>query len=160
MTDKPQNVHIALPSDEEGLFPILMMAHEESAVMPLSEARVHEIITTSTRRKGGVIGLIRGGERIEGVLCLRLARMPYSDEWHLEDIANYVHPLHRKSNHAKNLIQFGHWMAEQMGFPLLIGILSAKRLESKRKFYQRYAGKEVGSVYIHNPIHGAFMELA
>jgi len=159
MTDKPVRVNVAMPSDEEDLFPLLMMAHKENAAMPLSENRVREIITTATRRKGGVIGIIRGPEKIEGCLSLKLARFPYTDEWHLEDICNYVHPDHRKSNHAKDLIQFGHWISEQMGFPLFIGILTGKRLEAKRKFYQRYAGKEVGSVFVHNPTYGALAEM-
>lgn len=158
MTDKPVNVRIAIPKDDEALFEILMLAHAENAVMPVDPYRVREIIENATQRKGGVIGVIDGGAKIEGCLSLKLARMPYTNDWHLEDICNYVHPECRKTKHAKDLIQFGKWIAEQMGFPLFIGILTAKRLEAKRRFYQRLV-REVGSVYVHNPIYGALAEM-
>lgn len=157
MTDKPTNVRIAIPNDEEDLFEILMLAHQENAAMPVSKFRVKEIISNATQRKGGVIGVIDGKGRIEGCLSLTLARMPYTEEWHLEDVCNYVRPDCRKTKHAKDLIQFGKWIAEQMGFPLFIGILTAKRLEAKRRFYQRLV-KEVGTIYVHNPIYGALAE--
>lgn len=166
MTDKPTNVRTATPSDEEALLPILLLAHQENAVMPMSNARVQEMIWNATRRGSdkdrctgfGAMGIIDGPNGIEGVLSLQMSRMPYSEEWHLEDICNYVHPDCRKSSHAKNLIQFGKWLAEQMNMPLFIGILTAKRLEAKRKFYQRLV-KEVGSIYVHNPIYGALAEM-
>lgn len=159
MTDKPVNVRIAMPSDEENLFSILMMAHEENAAMPLSEFRVHEMIREATRRQGGVMGVIDGPKGIEGVLSLTLSRFKYTDHWHLEDICNFVHPDCRKSAHAKDLFQFGKWISEEMGFPLLIGILTANRLEAKKRFYQRHA-KEVGAVFLHNPVYGSLMGTA
>lgn len=158
MTPKPENVRIATSKDEDSLYGILLMAHRENAAMPVSEVRVKEIIKHATNKKGGVIGVIDGPKEIEGILSLQLSRMPYTDEWHLEDICNFVHPDYRKSQHAKDLIQFGKWIAEQMGFPLFIGILTAKRLEAKRRFYNRWV-KEVGSVYVHNPVYGALAEM-
>lgn len=166
MTDKPQNVRIAIPSDEDKIFPILMMAHDDNGVMPVSPFRVWEIIRNGTRKDRSadertgynIIGIIDGPKGIEAIAALELVRMPYSEHWHLQDICNYVHPDYRKSKHAEELIEFGKWMAEQMGFPFIFGILTAKRLEAKRKFFQRKA-KEVGSLYIHNPIHGAMAEM-
>lgn len=167
MTTKPTNVRLATPTDEDRLFPILMMAHADNGVMPVSEFRVWEIIRNGTRkdrpkeeRTGyNVIGIIEGKDKIEGVISLELSRMAYSEHWHLQDICNYVHPDFRRSNHANDLLEFAKWMAEQMKFPLIFGILTAKRLEAKRRFYQRHA-KEAGSLYIHNPIYGALAEMA
>lgn len=165
MTDKPVNVRLALPSDEEALLPILMLAAAENAVMPMSQMRVQEMIINATRRGAhplctghGVMGIIDGPKGIEGIISLTLARLPYTEKHHLEDICNYVHPECRKSNHAKDLLQFAKWIAETMKMPLFIGILTAKRLEAKRKFYQRLV-KEVGSIYIHNPVYGALAEM-
>lgn len=158
MTDKPLNVRIAMPKDDDNIFKILMLAYEENGAMPISNYRVWEMIRKATRQKGGVMGIIENSDKVEGILSLRLARFEYTDDWHLEDICNFVHPDHRKSNHAKDLFQFGKYIAEEMKFPLFIGIITGKRLEAKRRFYQRQA-KEVGSVYVHNPMHGLLAEM-
>jgi len=167
MTPKPSSVRVATVTDEDALFPILMMAHKENGTMPVSEFRVWEIIRNATRRNRpkeertgyNVIGVIDGPKEIEAILSLELARMSYSDNWHLQDICNFVHPDHRKSNHAADLLEFGKWISDQMGFPLLIGILTDERLAAKKRFYQRRV-KECGALYLHNPISSAMLATA
>lgn len=159
MTDKPKNVRIATTADEDGLFDLLMLAYKENGTMPVSKFRVHEIIRNGTRpnrpkeeRTGyNVIGVIETEGKLEAVLVLEMARMSYAEEWHLQDICAYTHKDHRRSNHANDLLEFGKWISEQMKLPLIIGILTEKKLEAKKRFYQRHV-KEVGALFMHNPI--------
>ena len=55
----------------------------------------------------------------------------------------------RKSQHAKDLINFSKWVAEQFGMPLLMGILSNDRTEAKIRLYQRHI-HHCGALFIHN----------
>jgi hypothetical protein len=50
---------------------------------------------------------------------------------------NYVRPDSRKSNYAKQMIGFAKKCADETGLILAIGIISEKKLEAKRRLYER-----------------------
>jgi GNAT superfamily N-acetyltransferase len=156
MTEKPASVRIASPEDEAEIWGLMQEAYKEQPIMPLVKERVMEKVMMGTRRKGGVIGVIDGKDGLEGYLIAVLSRWWYTDEWHVEELSNFVHPDHRKSQHAKNLIEFAKWFAEQMNLPLIMGIMSTKRLDAKVRLYKRQV-TQCGAVFLHNTPHAGLL---
>lgn len=152
MTDRPDIVRVAVPADEEEIMRLMHAAFEEQPIFKLNEQKMRDKIKMCVERKGGVIGVIEGLNGLEGYLIAVMGQYWYSDDWHLEELSNFVHPDHRRSTHAKNLIDFAKWFAEQLHMPLILGILSTQRLEAKTRLYKRQATL-CGAVFVHNSGH-------
>ena len=157
MTTKPASVRVATRADEDRIFALMHLAHKENAVACINNQKVWDKIRLATRKKGGVIGIIDGPKGLEGVICMCMAQWWYSDDWHVEELINFVHPDCRRSDHAKDLLSFAKWFTEQMELPLFIGVLSNIRTEAKVRLYGRRLDN-VGAVFCHNMnkeiIHG------
>lgn len=151
-TERPVSVRVAMSQDEDAILKLMKSAFEEQPIFPLDEHKMREKIRICTDRKGGVVGVIDGPNGLEGYLIAVLGQFWYSDAWHLEELSNFVHPDSRRSTHAKDLISFAKWFAEQMNVPVLLGILSTQRLDAKVRLYQRQA-KQVGAIFAHNTGH-------
>lgn len=149
MTEKPEGVRIAIPADERAIFNLLALAHIENGMGGMNDEKVRKYIAFATQRQGGVIALIDGPTGLEGCLFMMLSQRWYSDDWYWEELCNFVHPDYRRSMHAKNLIQFGKWFAEQMHMPLFIGVLTNKRMQAKIRLYRRQI-TQGGAVFFHN----------
>ena len=83
MTTKPENVRIALPSDEDAIFSLMYLAHKENGMGTMNPVKVWEKIRLATRQRGGVIGVIDGKDGLEACIYLILSQWWYSDDWHL-----------------------------------------------------------------------------
>lgn len=148
---------MAKPGDERRVFDLLSQAHAENAVAPISEGRVLDQIEKATHQRGGLIGMIEGPTRLEACLVMALGQFWYSDAFHLEELVNYVHPDHRRSKHAHDLIDFGKWAAETMSLPLFMGVLSGSRTKAKIRLYRRQI-RMGGAMFFHNPTYGTLTE--
>ena len=60
-----------------------------------------------------------------------------------------MHPDHRQSEYANDLMDFGKWCAEQLSLPLHMGIISTHRVKAKVRLYQRKI-PYVGGYFMHN----------
>lgn len=152
MTEKPASVRIATPRDEDGIVHLMQAAWREQPIFPLNENKIREKIRHCTNKRGGAIGVIDGKDGIEAYLIGELSQHWYTDEWHFGELSNFVHPGHRKSSHAKDLIEFAKWFAEQLGMPLILGIMSTQRTAAKIRFYERQV-KPCGALFVHNTGH-------
>jgi len=154
MTQRPANIRLAEPKDEEAILALMNLAFFEQPIFPLDETKMRDKIRVCTERRGGFVALAQGADgAIEGYLIACLAQYWYSDAWHMEELSNFVHPDHRKGkHHARDLLEFAKWFAETMNVPLLIGILSTQRLAAKTRLYQRQATL-AGAVFVHNTGH-------
>lgn len=151
-TQRPTSVRIAEPKDEDALIRLMKEAFLEQPIFPLNEQKMREKIRLGTERKNGVVGVVDGPNGIEGYIIMCMAQYWYSDAWHLEELSNFVHPDHRRSTHAKDLINFAKWFTEQLGLPLLLGIMSTQRLDAKIRLYRRQV-QPAGAVFVHNTGH-------
>lgn len=150
MTDKPSNVRIATPADESAIFKLLTeKLYQENGAFSVSPEKVINAIQHATRGQGGIIGVIDGDNELAGAIGMRLGNFWYSDDWHLEELYNFVSENYRKSDYAKNLIDFGKWASEQMKLVLNIGIISTHRTEAKVRLYSRRL-QPVGQFFMHN----------
>lgn len=151
MTEKPLNVRMANINDEIGIFNLLTdKLWNENGTFSVSPSKVMAFIRSATRGEGGVIGIIDGANGdIAGVIGLNMGTFWYSDDWHLEEYFNFIKQEYRRSEYAKNLIDFSKWFSEQMKMILNIGIISTVRTEAKVRLYERKL-QCVGAFFMHN----------
>lgn len=147
-----ETVTIALPSDFTNLMAFLRLMHKENAIAPIVEKRVENILSRGLARDNAVIGVIRGPSGIEASTGLYLGNFWYSDSIHIEDLWCFVHPDHRRTSHAKDLLNFARWASTELGKPLLMGVLSTERTSAKVRLYNRALGAPAGALFVVNAI--------
>ena len=143
-------VRIATRQDEPGLVKLLHMMHAESGMFDLDEREMRATFARAFDRQGGLIGVIGASENIEAALYLLISRFWYTTQNHLEDLFNFVRPDCRKTNYADLLLAFGKDCSDKIGIPLVLGVLTNKRVEAKVRLYRRKLGMPVGAVFVYN----------
>lgn len=143
-------VRLATAADEDGIFEMCCMIHQEIGHSPMSPERVRMHIQSALRQEGGILCVI--GEPGDLKACLYLTMMPiwFSDDWQLVELFNFVHPDHRKSTYARDLIEYAKRCADQLGVILMIGVTTNVRMEAKVRLYQRLLPK-AGEYFVYRP---------
>ena len=142
-------VRLATPKDEKKILDLLMLMHEENGLFEMDNDSVREMVRKVLNRENGIIGVIDGEEEIEAALCLVIDKLWYAKTWCLNDVFNFVAPKYRRSTRAKSLISFAKSYSDQVGIPLLMGIVSNVRTEAKIKLLERQLQK-AGAFFIYN----------
>lgn len=160
-TERPQSVRIAGPADEADILALLKLdlAANAAHIAPIDDEKVLAHIQTGTRRRGGFVGVI--GKPAIAVVILIPFQWWFSNGWYFQEIVNFVHPDHRKSNHASDLIDFSKWASDEQtrGFGyrvwLLCGVLGAWRVHAKVALYRRKVWQAgIACVYPAPPVIG------
>ena len=147
----PSNVRLAVPEDKLAVFELCKMLHAENGLFPMDDDLVQETMMKGINRNGGVLGVIGPvGGPLEGVIYMTILNFWYSRKPHLAELFSYVPPEHRKSNHAKVLIEFAKQCATD-DIKLVIGVISNNRTEAKVRLYERRLGKPVGAFFLYPP---------
>jgi GNAT superfamily N-acetyltransferase len=146
----PSTVRLAKPEDEEALMELCRINHAENGIFPLDEGLVRDTLHRAFNKQGAVWGVIGDSKLIEGAIYLSIDRAWYTRHPHLGEVSNFVHPDHRKSDHAKAMIEFAKACATPTA-PLMIGVLSNERTEAKVRLYERRLGKPIGAFFIYPP---------
>lgn len=148
------------PIDEQQVRLLLTLAHTENSIfkpdMAKSEFILKRFLYTSflpandhgIRGFFCVIGALGG--TLEALAMASVSAQWYSSDPYLEEYIVYVHPEYRKSGHAAKLLDFLVSTADQMGIPLLTGILSQTRMEAKCRLYRRKV-TPIGQFFLHLP---------
>jgi len=155
-TTKPETVRIASIADEPALLELMVIDLKENAerVAPINEDRVLDCIQGCTRRRGGVCGVIDVDGKPVATVILHPYQWYFSMQWYWMEITNFVHPDHRKSRHAADLLQFQRWWTDQMSKQfghqvyLLCGVLTARRVFAKILMYRRRFA-QVGAAFLY-----------
>jgi hypothetical protein len=147
---KPADVRLALPEDKQALVDLTTMLHGENGLFALSLTKRDALLDRYYNREGAIIGVIGEVGAPVGTIYLSITQPEYTDEWGICEVWNFVHPDHRKSNHAVHLVEYAKFVSTQMRLPLLIGILSTHRTEAKVRLYERQLQK-CGAYFIWNP---------
>lgn len=145
-------IGFAQPEDEDDIFELLILLHSENGIFTVDEPKVREFIRQGTEKRGGIIGTIRGEERVEASVGLVLDQWWYSTDWCLSERWCFVHPDYRKTKHAQRLIEFAKWSADRLEVPLQMGIMSTSRTEAKERLYRRQL-KHIGGYFMHGAGH-------
>lgn len=144
------HVRLADVGDEEQLFLLVRLMHEESGFHPLDWSKVTERIQLATSHKAGIIGVIGERHDLKAAIYLNLESPWYSDDWFLQEYFCFVRPDARASYYARDLIAYAKHTADGMGLDLLVGVLSDVRTEGKCRLYRRWLPK-VGEYFGYRP---------
>lgn len=150
MAQALSDVRLAAPGDEDSLVDMLQEMHRETGLGKFDPDMVHVAVQTGIARAGGVVGVIRGPEEIEATIGLFLGSSWYSREPHLFDLWSFVAESHRRTTHAKSLIQFAKWAAVELNMPLLMTLVTNEQTERKAKLFERQMPK-AGSLFCFTP---------
>jgi hypothetical protein len=143
-------VRKARPADRATILEICEQNHRENGQFSLSMPKVEHMIDRAFGKKDAIIGLV-GRDKIEGLIVLLIGQFWYTEDWCLEEVLNYVLPEYRRSTHAKDMIAFAKRCSEEIGIPLVIGVVSNERTKAKIELYRRQLGDPSGGYFIHRP---------
>lgn len=152
--------------DRDSVLELFNLLHEENGLFSLSKEKVHyildrvldpESIPENDSGLRGYMGVIGPVGKLEGFILVMLSQYWYTDDICLEELANFVHPDHRVSNHAKTLLGWSKQLSDRVGIPLLVGIMSNTRTQAKVRLYRRQL-PEAGAFYLYNATTGTNSE--
>jgi GNAT superfamily N-acetyltransferase len=161
MTDD-LGVRIGGPADVDKVMELALRASAENGFVTPSPQRLLHEIWPALNLDRGLLGVIDGDdEHLEGAVLLRIGSMWYSDDNVLEEKAIFIHPDYRsaKGGRARRLCQFSKQVADNLGMPLIIGVLSNHRTAAKVRLYERQFGKPTGAFFLYGATTGMSKEL-
>ncbi len=153
----PSTIRKATPMDAPEIWRLFLQLHRENGLFTIAPFKVTEFMDralhseripsydTGPRAQIGVIG--QPG-RLEAVVFVLIAQFWYSSEYHLEELLVYVDPECRKSRHAVTCINWMKNLSDQLGIPLLTGIISKERTAAKIRLYDRMLPR-IGAFYLY-----------
>lgn len=160
MTDELK-IRVAVPDDLDEIMHIAMMACEENGFLHPNPAKLAAEIWPALHQDHGICAVIgKAGGKIEGLVLLRIGHMWYSDTMIVEEKAIFIHPDFRaaKGGRAKRLCEFSKQVADSLGIPLIIGVLSNSRTEAKVRMYERQFGAPAGAFFLYGAKTGGWQE--
>ncbi len=155
----PSLVRIAGPTDYGEVWRLFLQGHKENAVFELAPQKVEffvrralwpNLIAPADTGQRGVIGVIGEPSSLEALAFLVIGEVWYSSDKHVGDCFVFVDYEHRKSRHAKVLLEWMRDQSVQIGLPLLSGVVSSERTEAKCALYRRMFPK-VGEFFMWSP---------
>ena len=152
-------VRIGTPDDVHAIMDLSIMACSENGVSSPNPERVLYELWPSLHCDGGIVGVIGNpGAQLEGFVLLRMGTLWYSDSPIVEERIVFVHPKYRsaKGGRARKLCEFSKKTADELGMPLVIGIVSNSRTKSKVRLYERVFGEPAGAFFLYGARTGAW----
>ena len=149
MTENPTVIGATL-SDLPEFMRLFKVMHAENGLFELDEDCVVETFNRAVKKNEGVIGLIKGKDGdIRAMIYLLITRYYYTQQFHLEELWNFVAPSFRKTNYADTLLRYAMHCQHQLKIPLVIGVLTGSRMEAKVRLYRRRLGMPSGAFFVH-----------
>lgn len=146
-------IRLGTPEDEEAVLELAIKAWNENGIKDVNPEKMRGMIRPALYLWQGLVGIIgERGKPIEGAVLLRTSQMWYSDDIMLEEKAVFVDPAYRsaKGGRARRLCEFSKRVADGLGVPLIIGVLSNHRTEAKIRLYERQFGSPAGAFFLYN----------
>jgi len=145
-------VRVGTPEDLNQIVEIALQGAEENAFVKSNPEKLIEDFWHGLVQDHGIVGVIgKPGDIIEGVVLLRLGTMWYSDVPVIEEKAVFIRPEYRsaKGGRARRLCEFSKQVADSLGLPLIIGVVSNQRTEAKIRLYRRQFGEPAGAFFLY-----------
>ena len=145
-------VRVGTPEDLDAFMECALMGHEENAFLVANPVKMVMDVWPALNQDHGIVGIIgEPGEPIEAAVLLRLGTMWYSDNPVVEEKAIFVRPEFRsaKGGRARKLCEFSKKVADSLGMPLIIGVLSNHRTEAKIRLYRRQFGEPAVAFFLY-----------
>jgi GNAT superfamily N-acetyltransferase len=144
---QPSVIRIAQRSEEAELIEVCRELWEENGLFSFSEDKVRAILQRSFDKNLAMVGVIGAPGKIEACACLLITQFYYSDDWHIEELWNYVRPPYRRSEHARAMVEWAKEMSDRLGIKLVMGVVSEDRLIAKIRLYRRFFGEVPAGMY-------------
>lgn len=152
-------VRLACPEDEDAIVDMLRQLHGDCGIrkgngepLAFSEDKIRTTIRDAINDGGrsSFLGVV-GSDKPEGSVLLQVREQFYTTEKVLSEVWTFVAPQYRQSNNARLLVAFSKSVASCLRMPLVMGIISPERQESKLRFLERQMGsRHVGRYYVFN----------
>lgn len=146
-------VRIGTAEDLPQCMELFIRANEENGIEAMDTQKLLSVVWPSLHSDGGLVGIIGDpGETIEGVILLRIEQLWYSDAPVIAEKLVFVHPDYRsaKGGRARKLCEFSKKVSDELGMPLIIGIVSNDRTKGKIRMYERLLGPAAGAYFLYN----------
>jgi hypothetical protein len=144
-------LRIGTPDDMREVMDLAIAAAKENALLTANQALLAQAVWPALNQNHGLVGCIgkQDGE-IEGIVVLNIGTLFYSDEPCVEERVVFVKPEYRaaKGGRARKLCEFSRSVAEKLGLPLLIGVLSSEETKHKVELYRRVFGEPSGAFWV------------
>jgi hypothetical protein len=157
----PLKVRIGTPADVDDFMDLALMGAHENGFAPPDPVKILKDVWAALHCDHGITGVIEGPQRrLEGAVLLRIGDPWYTRQLVLEERAIYIHPDYRgaKGGRAARLCEFTKFIADQLGIPLMIGVLSNTRTEAKVRMYRRIFGEPAGAYFLYHAHTGGAVE--
>ncbi|NDB68943.1 MAG: hypothetical protein EB015_13235 [Methylocystaceae bacterium] len=145
-------IRIGTASDIHDMMDIAMNASDENGFVKASQDKMLQELWSALNLHYGLMGIIGlPGQKAEGAILLRIGQLWYSEDQILEEKAIFIRPEFRaaKGGRARRLCEFSKQVADTLGMPLIIGVLSNHRTEGKVRLYERQFGKPSGAFFLY-----------
>ncbi len=145
-------IRIGTAHDVHSMMDLALSACEENGFTRANPGKMLQEIYASLTLNRGLMGIIgEPGQQPEGAVLLRIGEMWYSTDPVVEEKAIFIHPDFRsaKGGRARRLCEFSKKVADGLGIPLIIGVLSNTRTEGKVRLYERQFGKPAGAFFLY-----------
>lgn len=144
------DVRLAHLDEEAELLVLCREIHREQPMHTYDEDRVRNMVRRALNQQNAIMAVIGDPGDIRAALLLLIDPIWWSDEMQLLELFNFVREDHRRSNYAKQLIQYAKHASEMTGLDLTIGVLANKRTEAKTRLYARQLPKS-GEFFTYSP---------
>jgi hypothetical protein len=128
----------------------MRVACSEDAQHPMDEDKVFAMVRRYFDQMGALIAVIGDVGAPTAYLLMVVDPIWFSQDYQLLELSLFVHPDYRKSDRAKQLMQFSKQASEGLNLDLTIGVLSTERTEAKVRLYQRQF-KTAGAYFVYRP---------
>lgn len=147
-------VRVGVPDDVHAVMDGAMAAAEENGFQRAVPEKMLQQVWAALNKEHGIMGVIGPvGGPLEGGVLLRIGPMWYGadDDMVLEEKAIWVHPQFRQARggRAARLAEFSKSVADRLGYPLVIGVLSNARTAAKVRLYERMFGAPSGAFFLY-----------
>lgn len=143
-------VRKAVLADEPELMEMCRALHAENAMFKMNEDKVSDMLRRAFDGRGAMIGALGPTGAVQGAIHMIISSFWYSNEWVLEELYSFVLPQYRKSENAKELINFAKRCSTELNIPLVIGVVSNIRTRAKVGLYTRQLSEPVGAYFAYN----------
>lgn len=150
-------VRVGTPADVHDVMELAILGSRENGFVNPNKEKLLDDVWQALNKNHGIMGLIGPpGGKPQGAVLLRITTLWYSDDRVLEERAIFIHPDYRaaKGGRASRMVEFSKRVADRMGMPLLIGVLSNQRTEAKVRLYKRHFGPPAGAYFLYNATTG------
>ena len=146
-------IRLATPDDMGDVMKLAVTACKENGFLNASAALLAKEIYPALCQDHGLCAVIgpTGTQAIEGLVLIRIGNMWYSENIVAEERAIFVYPQFRSAEggRARQLCEYSIHVADTLGIPLLIGVLSNTRTAGKVKMYERLFGQPAGAFFLY-----------